>query len=107
MADLKSRYRFSDLLRIAGIARSTFYYHQARARRDDKHAELALVIKNIFHQAHGRYGQWRIRLALMKEGWRVSKKLVAKIMAREKLVCITRPKRPYNSYRGTSILPLA
>ncbi|WP_231700039.1 hypothetical protein [Arcanobacterium phocae] len=29
------------------------------------------------------------------------KKLVAKIMARDKLVCITRPKRRYNSYRGT------
>lgn len=40
-------------------------------------------------------------MALINDGWRVSKKLVAKIMRREKLVCITRPKRRYNSYRGT------
>ncbi|WP_216409210.1 hypothetical protein [Arcanobacterium phocae] len=61
MADLKSRYRFTDLLRIAGIARSTFYYHQA----------------------HGRYGHRRIRLALMKDGWRLTVTLVSRKSIRQ------------------------
>lgn len=86
---------------IAGLARSTFYYHQARLGRVDKHEDLAQAIRGVFEHAKGRYGHRRIRLVLMKDGWRVSNKLVAKLMKREGLTCITRPKRRYNSYRGT------
>lgn len=86
---------------IAGLARSTFYYHQARLDKPDKHEDLADAIRGIFEASHRRYGHRRIRLMLMKDGWVVSKKLVAKLMARDKLTCITRPRRRYNSYRST------
>ncbi|WP_216452218.1 IS3 family transposase [Arcanobacterium phocae] len=91
------------MLTISALAR----YHHARLSQLHKHAKLARAIGAVFDNSKACYGHRSIRLALMKDGWRVSKKLVAKIMARDKLVCITRPKRPYNSYRGTSILPLA
>lgn len=97
---LKSRYPLPVLLAIAGLARSTFYYHQARLAAPCKHAELRQHIRQVFQAAKGRYGHRRVRLALERLGIKVSKKLVAKLMAQEGLVCITRPRRRYNSYQG-------
>ena len=88
------------LLAIAGLARSTFYYHQARLGVPCKHAQLRQHIRQVFHAAKARYGHRRVRLALARLGIKVSKKLVAKLMAQEGLVCITRPRRRYSSYRG-------
>ena len=88
------------LLAIAGLARSTFYYHQARLGVPCKHAQLRQYIRQVFHAAKARYGHRRVRLALARLGIKVSKKLVAKLMAQEGLVCITRPRRRYSSYRG-------
>ncbi|WP_207382578.1 IS3 family transposase [Schaalia cardiffensis] len=71
------------LLAIAGLARSTFYYHQARLGVPCKHAQLRQHIRQVFHAAKARYGHRRVRLALARLGIKVSKKLVAKLMAQE------------------------
>lgn len=83
------------------MARSTFYYHQARLGQVDKHGDLRTKIKAVFDESRGRYGHRRIRLALQREGLMVSRKLVAKLMKREGLTCLIRKKKRYNSYRGT------
>lgn len=99
VAALKAEYPLTLLLEIAGLARSTYFYHQARLTRPDPQADLKAVIRETFVQAKGRYGHRRVRQALMTRGWRVSRKTVLRLMRQLGLVCMVRCRR-YVSYRG-------
>lgn len=88
------------LLDIAGIARSTFFYHQARLQAPDPQEALKSAVTEIFKKNHGRYGHRRVHIELAKQGWRTAKKTVLKLMRTLGLVCKVRRKKRYNSYRG-------
>ena len=64
IAALKADYPLPVLLEVADLARSTFFYHQARLTRPDPHAELKTAITEAFHAARGRYGHRRIHTVL-------------------------------------------
>lgn len=98
---LKADYPLSLLLEIAGLARSTFFYHQARLDRPDPHADLKTAITAIFTDVHGRYGHRRIHTRLRTTGWRVAKKTVLHLMRQLGLSCPVRRRRPYRSYLGS------
>lgn len=98
---LKAEYPLGLLLEIAGLARSTFFYHQARLARPDPQAALKTAIAAIFTEVHGRYGHRRIHIRLRTAGWRVAKKTVLKLMRQLGLVCPVRRRRPYRSYIGS------
>lgn len=100
VAALKAEHRLEVLLRVAGLARSTFFYHQARFQAPNPHAALKVQIKRLFEANKGRYGHRRIHDQLRKKGWRVAKKTVLKLMNQLVLVCRVRRKKPYSSYRG-------
>lgn len=68
------------LLKAAGLARSTFFYHQARLDRPDPHAGLKAAITEAFQAARGRYGHRRVHEALTRAGRPVAKKTVLKLM---------------------------
>jgi putative transposase len=97
---LKAEHRLDVLLEVAGIARSTFFYHQARLGVPDPQAELKAAIRDTFEQAKGRYGHRRIHSMLITAGWQVAKKTVLKLMRQLGLVCQVRRKKRYNSYQG-------
>jgi putative transposase len=97
---LKAEHRFAVLLQIAGLARSTFFYHQARMRQPDPLAELKSAITEAFANSHSRYGHRRVHTVLVKAGWTVAKKTVLKLMQELKLVCPVRRRRRYVSHRG-------
>lgn len=97
---LKAEHRLEVLLQVAGLARSTFFYHQARLQTPDPQAALKADIKQLFEVNKGRYGHRRIHARLLAQGWKVAKKTVLKLMGRLGLVCRVRRKRPYSSYRG-------
>jgi putative transposase len=97
---LKAEHRLDLLLQIAGLARSTFFYHQARLARPDRRAELKTAITAVFENSHRRYGHRRVHAVLTQQGWRVAKKTVLKLMRRLGLDCPVRRKKRYNSYRG-------
>ena len=84
------------------MARSTYYYHQAKLDVPDRHAELKTVIAEIFQASKSRYGHRRIWLQLRQYGWKVSKKLVHKLMNQLGLRSKVRIKRKYNSYQGAT-----
>lgn len=86
---------------MAGIARSTFFYHQAKLDGPDKHAQLKSVIHEKFTEHKRRFGYRRIRMLLQADGWVVSTKLVLKLMGQLGLKSKVRPRRRYSSYRGT------
>lgn len=97
---LKADFPLPVLLQVADLARSTFFYQQARLQALDPHEELKAAITEIFTKNHGRYGHRRIHTELVKHGWAVAKKTVLKLMRVLQLVCKVRRKKRYNSYRG-------
>jgi len=97
---LKAEHRLDLLLQIAGLARSTFFYHQARLDAADPQAELKTAVVAVFEQAKRRYGHRRIHAVLVGKGWRVAKKTVLKLMRQLGLECPVRRKKPYRSYQG-------
>ncbi|OFI37553.1 integrase [Arthrobacter sp. SW1] len=97
---LKADFPLPILLQISGLARSTFFYHQARLQAPDPQEALKTAITKIFGENHARYGHRRIHTELLKQGWTVAKKTVLKLMPVLGLVCKVRRKKRYNSYRG-------
>lgn len=85
---------------MAALARSTFFYHQARLGQPDKYAQLKQDIKDIFETAKRRYGYRRVHTKLRQQGWKVNHKLVYKIMDHMGLKSKVRPRKKYNSYKG-------
>lgn len=102
VATLRSKYPLPVLLQVAKLARSTFYYHLKRMQSQDRHARLEQAIREIFDMSHQRYGYRRVRFQLLRDGWAVSRKLVAKLMRQLGLRSKTRKRRRYNSYRVES-----
>ncbi|MFS8104303.1 IS3 family transposase [Lentzea alba] len=100
IATLKADYPLPVLLAAAGLARSTFYYHQARLTRPDPHAELKTAIIEAFEQARGRYGHRGVHTVLARQGRQVAKKTVLKLMNTLGLVCKVRRPRRYRSWLG-------
>lgn len=98
---LKSDHRLEDLLVAAGLARSTFFYHQHRLTVADKHTQLKQAICEIFERMNHRYGYRRVHAQLRREGWSVNHKLVYKLMNQLGLKSKVRAKKKYNSYKGT------
>lgn len=52
---LKGQHRL-DARGFRALARSTFFYHQARLRNPDPHADLKAAITAVFEGNRGRYG---------------------------------------------------
>lgn len=88
------------LLQIAGLARSTFFVHQARLRRPDRHAALDIAIAAVFTRTKGRYGHRRIHRELRTTGWVVAKKTILQRMRVLGLRCQVRRRRRFTTYRG-------
>lgn len=89
----------ATLLKVAGLARSTFYYQAKVAELADKHVDLKAKIRSIFDHHKGRYGYRRITLALREIGEQINHKAVQRLMGQLKLKSLVRPKK-YRSYRG-------
>lgn len=91
----------TKLLKIAQLAKSTFFYHLKILSKPDKNVEIKEQIKSIFEDNKGIYGYRRITLALKNKGLIVNHKKVLKIMQELGLRSIQRPlRRKYNSYKG-------
>ncbi|MFI6099464.1 IS3 family transposase [Lentzea sp. NPDC051213] len=100
IATLKAEFPLVVLLEVAGLARSTFFYHQARLDRPDPQAALKAAITGVFTQAQGRYGYRRVHVMLRRAGWQVAAKTVLKLMNSLGLVCQIRRRRRYRAFAG-------
>ena len=90
-----------ELLKLAEMPRSTFYYHLKQLNKSDKYKEIKDEILSIFHENKGRYGYRRITLEMKNRGFTINHKTVFRLMKAMGLQSIQRPKRRYNSYQGT------
>jgi putative transposase len=99
VTELRKHFALDDLLDIAGLARSTYYYQLKVIEAGDKLAPLKASIQSIQDQHKGRYGYRRITATLRNEGQLINSKKVRRIMGELDLNCTVRPKK-YRSYRG-------
>lgn len=97
---LKAMCQLEVVLKIANLARATYFYHQARENDPDPDAELKAAMQSIFTEVRGRYGYRRMLARLQADGWKVGKKRVRTLMWQLGLVCQVRRRKPYRSYAG-------
>lgn len=93
MLELRQQFPLAGLLRIAGLARSTFYYQQQALRGEDKHRDLKASIRSIFDRHKGLYGYRRVTAALRESGHVVNHKTVQRLMCQMKLRSRVRVKK--------------
>lgn len=99
MQELRQRHKLPVLLKIAGLARSTFYYQAKMLEGQDQYALLKTHIRKIYDRHKGRYGYRRVTDALRQAGEMVNHKTVQRLMQALGLKSLVRPKK-YRSYRG-------
>ena len=87
------------MLKISGLARSTYYYHLKRSKEDKYTAERA-EIAELFEENKRRYGYRRITGAIREKGYRLNHKTVYKLMKSLGLKGKQRRNEKYNSYEG-------
>ncbi|MBB1585142.1 IS3 family transposase [Serratia sp. OS31] len=99
ISELRLEYALGDLLRAAGMSRSTWYHNMNALKRVDRHAGLKDKIREIYHYHKGRYGYRRITLSLRKQGVLVNHKTVQRLMAELSLRSLIRVKK-YRAWKG-------
>ena len=87
------------LLKVAQLARSTYYYHEKRLAKADKFGSEKEAIAAIYHENKGRYGYRRITAELRNRSFLLNHKTVQHLMKQLGLVCRVRMKK-YRSYKG-------
>lgn len=99
MSALRQDHCLSVLLKIAGLARSTFYYQIKAQACGDKYQDLKVRIGDVYTHHKGCYGYRRITATLRQAGHWVNHKTVQRLMAQLHLKSLVRRKK-YRSYRG-------
>ncbi|WYD24398.1 IS3 family transposase [Fusobacterium animalis] len=100
IAELRAKYPFKILLKIAGISRSVYYYYIDKKDIDEKNKDIIEKIKEIYYANKGRYGYRRVTLELKNQGFNINHKKVQRLMKKLNLQSIIRKKRKYSSYKG-------
>ncbi|WP_338990366.1 IS3 family transposase [Fusobacterium animalis] len=100
IAELRAKYPFKILLKIAGISKSVYYYYIDKKDIDEKNKDIIEKIKEIYYANKGRYGYRRVTLELKNQGLNINHKKVQRIMKKFNLQSIIRKKRKYSSYKG-------
>ena len=99
MLGLRPQHALADLLEVARLPRSTFYYQSKVQQEGDRDVALKAQIQTIYSRHRGRYGYRRITAELCQTGPTVNHKTVQRLMQAEGLKSRVRPKK-YRSYRG-------
>ncbi|MGF6782185.1 putative transposase [Paraburkholderia sp. GAS334] len=99
MRELRQRHPTAILLKVAGLARSTFYYQLKALGAEDRYADLKAKIRSVYERHHGRYGYRHVTVAIRQSGHTINHKTVQRLMGQLQLKSLVRPKK-YRSWRG-------
>ncbi|WP_370623447.1 IS3 family transposase [Polynucleobacter sp. UK-Gri1-W3] len=100
ITELRQHYPLSDLLIIAKMAKSVYYYWREASSKADPYQDTKEHITQIFNANQGRYGYRRVHLELCNQHQHLNHKTVQKLMTQLGLKSTVRPKR-YRSYKDT------
>ena len=89
----------NKIVKVAKIARSTYYNLIQILKQPDSDRKWKRRIKFIYNKHKGRFGYRRITDTLQEKGYVINKKKVLRIMRELGLQCIVRMKK-YKSYTG-------
>ena len=93
----------ADLLQVAGLARSTFYYQYQASLRADQQSAMQTKIRAVYDEHKGRYGYRRITAALCSSMTEpVNHKCVQRLMQKMGLRALIRAKKRSRHVPGTS-----
>ena len=98
ISELRQGFPLNDLLKLLGLARSTYYYQLKAMGAADPFISVKASIQAIQSEHKGRLGYRRMTLELRKNS-PINGKTVRRLMAELSLKCMLRPKK-YRSYRG-------
>jgi putative transposase len=99
ITELRQDNPLKELLKLAQMSRSTYYYHVGKVNRVDKYLEIKKIMSDIHKQNHNRYGYRRMTAELRRQGYIINHKTVSRIRRELGLFCTVRAKK-YSSYRG-------
>lgn len=87
------------MLKLSGLARSTYYYYLKQPHTDKYECEKQ-EIQEIYNTNKGRYGYRRITIAMRNKGYVINHKTVQKLMKQLGLQGKQRKNDKYHSYKG-------
>ena len=99
---LRKGHPLKELIDYTGIKRSTFFYHLNMQRNpvEDKYSIVKERIISLFKTNNRCYGYRRIYAALVREGKKISEKIVRFLMKENSLIVYGKKKLKYSSYLG-------
>lgn len=75
------------MCRLLKVNRSSLYYRQnKKSIKYQENEELIQLIKTIFKRSRNHYGTRKIKVELMKNGYKVSRRKIGRIMKENGLV---------------------
>lgn len=99
MLELRHEFPLADLLHVAQLPRSTFYYQAKVLRMPGRHDELKAKIQAVYAKHRGLYGYRRVTATIRRDGQQVNHKAVQRLMSEMGMKSRVRTKR-FRSYRG-------
>lgn len=103
IAELRHKYPLKELLKLSGIARSTYYYY-LKKKDKDKYVCEKQEIRSIYDKHKGRYGYRRVCTELRNQGYVINHKTVQKLMKILGLKGKQRKNDHYHSYNPSQIV---
>ena len=90
----QDEFSVDSMCEFLSVSRSAYYDWLVRrpTAREQEDAELIEIIKDLFKQGRENYGTRCLKKALLKKGWHVSRRRIARLMRRAGLVCKTKRK---------------
>jgi transposase InsO family protein len=93
----------ADLLQVAGLARSTFYYQYRASKRAAQQSAMEARIRAVYDEHKGRYGYRRITAVLCNSiAEPVNHKCVQRLMQKMELRALIRAKKRTRHVPGMS-----
>ncbi|QWT47046.1 IS3 family transposase [Azospira inquinata] len=100
---MRRHHKLTDLLRVAGLARSTFYYQIQATQRADQQSTMEAKIRVVYDEHKGRYGYRRITAVLRSSTEEpVNHKCVQRLMKKMGLRALIRARRRSRHIPGMS-----
>ena len=100
---LRRHHKLADLLQVAGLARSTFYYQCREILRSEQQSDMKVKIRTIYDEHKGRCGYRRITAALCRSmAEPVNHKCVQRLMQKMGLRALIRAKKSFRHVSSMS-----
>ena len=100
----KQEFPVVSMCRVLSVSESGFYAWRKRpiCRREREDVQLTSHIQQVFASHHGRYGSPRVHVELKDQGFRCSRKRVARLMREAGVNAKRKQRRVITTHRDTS-----